>query len=212
MCRLMLVRADSEIPMFPFLEGFAELCRSSSEFQGDGWGIHHRSGDCHEKYKSIEAIWKNDMRSFGRANLMLVHARSAFRDSPITIDQTMPFGDGQTGFAFNGELHGVQLQTPGENGAQKIFNLISRLLDRDAERGFQRAISAVQKRTSRMRAMNIIHINGQHIWYSSTFTQAPAYFTLHIRRTPGLVVLCSQPLPGLSDWRPVPNNCVEVLQ
>ena len=88
--------------------------------------LHGASKDQWKHYKSLKPIWEDDLRQFGSSDLFLVHARSAFRDEGICIDNNMPFYDDKHVFVFNGELRGVRIKSQGRIGAEKIFNYIKR--------------------------------------------------------------------------------------
>ncbi|MCP4896515.1 MAG: hypothetical protein GY906_06020 [bacterium] len=212
MCRLLLVSSRNGFALRPVLESFSEMCRNSREYQGDGWGVLHRSGLSSSVHRSVEPIWTSNFAEFRTANLVLAHARSAFRNDPPSLAHTMPFISGDIGFAFNGELHGVRLRSQGSNGAQKIFSLADRLIRSDPERGFQRAITAIRNHTDHIRALNIVMTDVKRIYFSTTFSQEPDYFSLHIKRSSDMIAICSEPLPDDQEWTPVPNNTMEVLQ
>ena len=108
----------------PVLESFRERCRDSREYQGHGWGAAWRSSGAWSRYRSLTPIWDDDPELPAEVDFLVVHARSAFRDEGIDIENNMPFYRGERVFVFNGELQGVRLRVPGRIGAEKIFNLI----------------------------------------------------------------------------------------
>ena len=69
----------------------------------------------------MRPIWEDDWRPPGRTTLLLAHARSAFRDEGIRVENNMPFHDGERGFIFNGELRGVRIRERGRIGAEKVY-------------------------------------------------------------------------------------------
>lgn len=209
MCRLLLVQSRIPFEMRRYLEAFSSNCQSSREYQGDGWGVYHRLADRGALDRDTTPIWSADFSSYDRAHLMLVHARSAFRDAPPTLAHTMPFTSGSLAFAFNGELHRVRLRTPGDNGAQKIFGLSARLMRRDPDRGFHRAVDAITARSSHVRAMNIVMTDSDRVYCCTTYSQESDYFSLHLKRTDGFIAICSKPLFEEPGWETIPNNTVE---
>ncbi len=120
MCRILYARADSEFSIAEMLRPFAELSRASREFQGHGWGCAWREGDHWRQYHDIRPIWEDDLEQFGGSNLLLVHARSAFRDEGIVVENNMPFSDGESMFIFNGELRGVRIKSHPLFGTQCV--------------------------------------------------------------------------------------------
>ena len=121
MCRILALQGDAPLDARPFLAAFAEACRRSKEFQGDGWGVSWREGLEWRSFHTLQAIWETALPDLPRSTLFLVHARSAFRNERIVVENNMPFVDEGLAFAFNGELRGVRLQAPGdtrERGSQ----------------------------------------------------------------------------------------------
>ncbi len=210
MCRMLLIRSDEEFDVRPHLESFAEMCRSSSEYQGDGWGALTVNGT-RQTVKHPTPIWEHDFGDLGRARLLLVHARSAFRTHPLGVEHNMPFVDGPYGFAFNGELHGVTLRSAGETGAAKIFDLVRRLDHGDPEGSLRRTIGLLETHSRSIRACNLILTDGDRSWVFSRQTEQPGYFTMHLARRDGTVAVSSEPLANGLEWRPLPTGTVEVV-
>ncbi|HMS66381.1 MAG TPA: hypothetical protein PKD83_14150, partial [Ignavibacteria bacterium] len=104
MCRLLFVRSETEFNPKEYLEKFAKLSKESKEFQGHGWGCSYLENNEWKHYKNICPVWEDDLSQFGKTKLITVHARSAFRDEGIVIENNMPFHDDRYIFTFNGEL------------------------------------------------------------------------------------------------------------
>jgi len=183
MCRILYARADSAFSIAEMLAPFAELSRTSREFQGHGWGCAWREGERWRQYHDIRPIWEDDLEQFGSSNLLLVHARSAFRDEGIVVENNMPFSDGESMFIFNGELRGVRIQSEGRIGAEKIYNYIRRFDKGDKLAATARAVDIIKKRSSYVRAMNIVLSDDRD---------------LHL--------VCSQPFAGDQGWSRIDNN------
>ncbi|MDH3224595.1 MAG: hypothetical protein OEO23_12835 [Gemmatimonadota bacterium] len=218
MCRILAVTAPGSFDVRPWLETFAARCRTSGEYQGDGWGIAWRTSDGWERYRSVGPIWSEGERSFPASTTFLVHARSAFRDTPVAVEHNMPFLDGQTAFAFNGELRGVRLAVPGVNGAARLFHLFGRLRETSSgasTAALERLDRAVVARTEYVRALNVVVVDEGGVHIRSRFGEDPDYFTLHAcaeARGPGgerAAVVSSEAMtvPGADiHWQPVPNG------
>ncbi len=116
---------------------------------------------------------------FGDTRLLLVHARSAFRDEGIVVENNMPFSDGESMFIFNGELRGVRIQSEGRIGAEKIYNYIRRFDKGDLVRRHDKAVDIINKRSSYVRAMNIILSDGEQSCLSSSYSEDPEYFQMY---------------------------------
>ena len=108
MCRLLAVRSQNPFDPRDYLTRFAFIARNSKEYQGHGWGCSWLAGGGWNTYRNVCPVWDDGLSRFGRTTLLLAHARSAFRDEGVAVENNMPFTDGRTVFIFNGELHGVE--------------------------------------------------------------------------------------------------------
>lgn len=211
MCRLLLIKSQNEFDLSFYLKTFAELCRTSKEYQGHGWGLTFLNAGHQNKYHSITPIWENDLSSFGSTTFVLAHARSAFRDEGIVIKNNMPFSDNTYTFAFNGELQGVRIKEEGRIGAEKIFNYIKRFDKGDMKLAFERAMSLIPKKARYIRAMNILMTNFDSIFINSLYNEDPDYFAMYRKHEDNKLIICSQPFPQEAGWQKIANNTTEVL-
>jgi glutamine amidotransferase len=212
MCRLFAIRHSEKISMTPYLEQFARLAQQSPEYQGHGWGIAYRvDGQKWAHDKNINPIWEDDMRRFPPTDMLIAHARSAFRDEGIVVENNMPFYDDDAIFVFNGELQGVRIREEGRIGAEKIFNFIKRF-NRQGDLGaaLQKGTEQLHKRTRYVRAMNIIMTDKARFYVSSSYAERPDYFQLVVNEDRS-VIICSDPFPGESGWHPIPNHCFNIF-
>jgi len=212
MCRLLLIKSEQEFEINPYLETFSSICKNSKEYQGHGWGMTYMDGRRRDIYKSLKPIWADDFSIFGSARFLLVHARSAFRDEGIKLENNMPFMDEKYSFIFNGELHGVRIKEEGRIGAERIFNYIKRFYKDDMQEAFQKAVRIINKKTKYIRAMNILMSDFHSIYLCSIFNEDEEYFSLFKKQTVDALIICSGPFPKEQGWKPVPNNTIEVLQ
>ena len=186
MCRILYARAQQPFSISSLLEPFAELSKNSSEYQGHGWGCSWRADDRWHHYHHIDPVWDDDFSRFGETALLLVHARSAFRDEGIVIENNMPFDDGESVFIFNGELRGVRIKSEGRIGAEKIFNYIRRFDQGDKMAALDKAVGIIKKRSAYIRAMNIILSDGERSYLSTRYSENPEYFQMHETKTDSL--------------------------
>ena len=126
MCRLLFVNSKQQFAIEDYLKKFALVSRNSREFQGHGWGCAYRVDNDWKFYRNVKPIWEDEFSKFGVSNRLVVHARSAFKDEGIVVENNMPFNDEKNIFIFNGELRGVKIKEEGRIGAEKIFNYIKR--------------------------------------------------------------------------------------
>jgi glutamine amidotransferase len=193
------------------LKALAHIAKHSKEYQGHGWGCAFLCDDEWRTYKNIQPIWaEDDLDRFGSSSLLIAHARSAFQNRGIVIENNMPFFDGRYIFIFNGELRGVRLLEKGRNGAEKIFNFIKRFDTGRMEAALRRATGIIEKRTEYIKAMNIIVADKEKAFVASWFNEDPDYFTLRVKKNDELII-CSEPYPGVADWADIPNRSIEVF-
>ena len=214
MCRILYARAAQPFSISELLRPFAEMARDSREFQGHGWGCAWRDadGDANgdtsgwQQYHNIRPVWEDDLSQFGSTHLLLVHARSAFRDEGIVVENNMPFSDGKSVYIFNGELRGVRIQSEGRIGAEKIYNYIRRFDMGDLCAATTKAVDIIKKRSSYVRAMNILLSDGEQTCVSTNYSEDPQYFQMYRKQDNDLQLVCSRPLAGEIDWQAIENN------
>lgn len=213
MCRLLLVKSDK--PFYPseHLEKFAEICRTSKEYQGHGWGMAFLDVLGKPRiHKSINPIWEETPDGWPATTFLLVHARSAFRDEGIEIENNMPFFDERYVFIFNGELQGVRIKEEGRIGAEKIFNYIKRFDKGDLLQAVRKGASIIRKKTRYIRAMNIIMTDFKQSCFFSHYNEDPQYFAMHQKKQNDTYILCSQPYPGENNWQQIANNTIKEIE
>lgn len=219
MCRLLAVCSPQPFDLDRYLEPFAEIARTSSEYQGHGWGCGWMTSTGWRLYHGIDPVWEDPSPPRGYTRLLVAHARSAFRDEGIEVCNNMPFFDGRSLFLFNGELRGVRLKEKGRIGAEKVFNFIKRFEHGDMAEAMRKGIGIVERRTRYVRAMNIIIADAQAIHVTNRFNDSPDYFRMHVSDSPERLVVCSDPLPrddsessGEGEWRSLAPNAVHTYR
>lgn len=212
MCRLLFVKSDSDFEISYHLEKFAEVCKSSKEFQGHGWGCSYLNEENDwQHYKNINPIWEDDFIKFETSNRLIVHARSAFEDKDIFIENNMPFYDDEFIFVFNGELRGVKINSEGRIGAEKIFNFIKRFHNYDMKKAIEKGTEIIVKKSNSIRAMNIIIADKENAYVSSLFNVEQDYFQMSYKKSNDELIICSQNYIGENDWTKINNKSLEVF-
>ena len=211
MCRILYVRAETPFAMPTMLAAFAEISENSTEFQGHGWGCSWQENGRWRQYHNIRPVWEDDLSGFGSSHLMLVHARSAFRDEGIVVENNMPFTDDESVFVFNGELRGVRIQSEGRIGAEKIYNYIRRFDKGDKLAAMKKAVEIIKKRSAYVRAMNVILSDGENSCLSTNYSEDPEYFQMYQKHDDGTHLVCSRPFTGENDWSKIENNTTMTL-
>ena len=210
MCRLLVVRSQDPFDPRDHLTRFAAIARKSKEYQGHGWGCAWKDERQNWKiYRNICPVWEDDLSRFPRTSLLIGHARSAFEDRDIVVENNMPFSDGERVFIFNGELRGVKIREQGRIGAEKIFNFIRRFDSGDTLTALKKAARLIRNRTRYIRGMNIIMVKEMAIYLSTFFSEDEEYFTMRCREGAELVI-CSEAYPSEEGWRCIANETVRV--
>ena len=212
MCRLLWLRAPKPVQVTQHLEAFAAICEDSSEYQGHGWGCAWLDDNQWRFHHSITPIWQDALDGFNDTSLFLAHARSAFRDEGIRVENNMPFTNGNRVFIFNGELSGVRIRESGRIGAEKIFNYSNRFSHLGALPGLQKTVEVIEKRTRYIRAMNLIIATPQQSLLSTQYNENQGYFQMHRASTDRFKIVCSEPyhLPD-AKWQTIENRTVTEL-
>jgi glutamine amidotransferase len=211
MCRLLVVRSQELFdPANPLIR-FASIAKNSKDYQGHGWGCAWKDhGQIWQIYRNICPIWEDDHFQFPRTTLLVAHARSAFEDRDIVVENNMPFFDGERVFIFNGELRGVKIREQGRIGAEKIFNFIRRFDTRDTLAALKKAVEFIRKRTRYIRGMNIIMVKERAIYLASFFSEDEDYFTIRYKEGPELVI-CSEAFSLEEGWQDIANETVRAF-
>lgn len=211
MCRLLMVRGETELDPATYLGQFREISRQSREYQGHGWGCAWLAQNGHwQFYRNLNPVWEDETNNFPETRLFIAHARSAFRDEGICIENNMPFSDGNTVFVFNGELQGVRIREEGRIGAEKIYNYLKRFDRGDLGAAVSRGIGVIDKRTRYIRAMNIFLAESNAVHVVSWFGEEPEYFQMRQAIDHRAHIICSMPLDLASqpEWHRIPNHTV----
>lgn len=206
MCRLLYVNSKNEFNISEYLEKFAEVSQKSKEYQGHGWGCAYLEDNIWKYYKNVKPIWEGEFSNFGSTKRLIVHARSAFKDEGIVVENNMPFYDDRSIFIFNGELRGVKIKEDGRIGAEKIFNYIKRFDKGNLKEALQKGTEIITKKSTYVRAMNIILSDSNASYIHSQFNEDEEYFTMHSRLTYDTIIVCSDPFIGEEGWQPITNN------
>jgi predicted glutamine amidotransferase len=210
MCRILAVTSAHPVDAAGHLRAFADVARHSREYQGHGWGCAWQEDGQWRTYHSILPVWQDDLDRFGQARVFVAHARSAFRDEGIAVENNMPFVDEPFAFVFNGELRGVRIAEAGRIGAEKLFRFLVRRGAGQGEHGMRVAVRLVEQRTRYVRAMNAVIAGEGRFVLCSSFNEDDEYFTLHAKRREGLTVICSEPYRDETGWTLVSNRTIEV--
>ncbi|MFT5172249.1 MAG: putative glutamine amidotransferase [Gammaproteobacteria bacterium] len=201
MCRVLFVRGDQPFDPLPHLAALAKIARDSKEYQGHGWGYAWpKAGGGWNTYHDIRPIWEDptlaDAACFAHTRVLVAHARSAFHDEGIVVENNMPFVDETCAFIFNGELRGVRIKAEGRIGAEKIFNYLKRFHKGALHEAVLKGSDIINRRTRYVRAMNMVVVDAQQAVVSCHYGEDPNYFQLRHTKRDGLDMVCSQSYPS----------------
>ena len=206
MCRLLFVQNRNEFNISEHLSKFATIAKNSKEYQGHGWGCSYLINNEWIHYRNISPIWEDDLNQFPTSKRLIVHARSAFEDKDIVVENNMPFNDDKYVFIFNGELRGVKIKADGRIGAEKIFNFIKRFDKSGMDKALPKGVKIINKKPSYIRAMNIIIAEKDRVHYSSLFNEDKEYFQMHFKQNDDELIICSEVYPNETGWNKIENK------
>ncbi len=206
MCRLLFVQNKMDFPIGEHLSKFALIAKNSKEYQGHGWGCSYLIDDNWVHYKNIKPIWEDDFKQFGKTKRLIAHARSAFEDKDIVVENNMPFYDDKYIFIFNGELRGVKIKADGRIGAEKIFNFIKRFDKTGMESAISKGTNIITNKSAYVRAMNIIIAEKDKVHYSSLFNEDGEYFQMFFKQSENELIICSEIYPNEINWNRIENK------
>jgi len=211
MCRLLLLYHPEGVDPALHLDHFRKLSRDSPEYQGHGWGCAWLDDTGRWMlYHAIRPVWEDTTPVFPRTCLFIAHARSAFRDEGIAVENNMPFSDGGRVFAFNGELRGVRIKEAGRIGAEKVFNYIKRFDRGDMRGAVERGVNIIGKRSRYIRAMNFFLADPENVYIHCLFNEDPGYFQLRQTTMNGIRVCCSDTYDERRfRWQAIPNRTIQ---
>ena len=206
MCRLLFVQNKNEFSISEHLSKFATIAKNSKEYQGHGWGCSYLTDNEWIHYKNIKPIWEDDLSQFPKSKRLIVHARSAFEDKDIIVENNMPFNDDKYIFIFNGELRGVKIKADGRIGAEKIFNFIKRFDKSGMDKALPKGVEIINKKSAYIRAMNIIIAEKESVHYSSLYNEDEEYFQMHYKQSDSELIICSEVYPNETGWNKIANK------
>jgi len=212
MCRLLAMRSNTAFAIASVLKKFAKISRNSKEYQGHGWGCAWKNTAGNWKYyKNLKPIWTDNLNQFDKTTFFIAHARSAFEDRNIIIENNMPFYDNNYIFIFNGELRGVKIREQGRIGAEKIFNYIKRFDKGNMQEALEKATQFIKKRTTYIKALNIIITDREKLFIYTNFNENEDYFQMWQKQENNTVIICSDPLEESNDWQKIQKNTTMVI-
>ncbi len=211
MCRLLYIRSSESFALAPHLKEFAKTASNSPEDQSHGWGCAWIEQGNWRFYHSLTPVWEDNLDQFASSKCVLAHARSAYKNEGIEIQNNMPFYDGSRVFIFNGELQGVRVREEGRIGAEKVFNFVKRFDHGDLLAAIREGVARLERKTRYIRAMNFIIAQPDRAWLNTQFGENPQYFQMHEKSCDNLFMVSSTPYQGDPLWTPIANRTTAVL-
>ncbi len=213
MCRLLAIRSKKKVKTAEELKKFSLLCKNSKEYQGHGWGCAYKDNSGGWKYyRNVKPIWEDTFDAFPKSTFLIAHARSAFQDKDIVVENNMPFYDDNLIFTFNGELQGVTIREKGRTGAQKIFHMIQKEIKKQKiEKAIQTIVEEIKQRSRYIKAFNVIISDKEKIFVVNIYNENPEYFQMYYKENEEEISICSEHYPNEKDWKKVSTNNVTVF-
>jgi len=223
MCRM--IAAVGRFPTERLLEGLLLMAQDRNglhelnegkqgKFQhGDGWGVLYREGGELKRHRSTEPCWADpNLDRFSDKEILLLHARRASPDIPVSLENTHPFQHHCCGqnwfFCHNGTVRESLPQFEGLEGttdSERLFHLLLASYDEHDDLGsFQRVLEGLQDYT----ALNSFLLNRRYLYLFNLYREHPRYYTLHIHRDERGALISSEPLPGFSGWEALENGTI----
>ena len=213
MCRLLAIRSKTKFAIHKQLQIFASLCKNSKEYQGHGWGCAYKDNSGGWKYyRNVKPIWEDTFDAFPESTFLIAHARSAFQDKDIVVENNMPFYDDNLIFTFNGELQGVTIRENGRTGAQKIFHMIQKETKKQkTEKAIENVVEEIKQRSRYIKAFNVIISDKERIFVVNIYNENPEYFQMYYKENEKGITICSEHYPHEKDCKKVPTSNVTVF-
>ncbi len=213
MCRLLCVRSSGAIDPQFHLSKFAHTAQFSPEDQSHGWGCAWMLGNQWNFYHNLKPVWEDTFDHVPQTNFLLAHARSAYRNEGIAVENNMPFTDGSKVFIFNGELQGVRIREKGRIGAEKVFNFVKRYDDGDTLSAIRTGVRILKQKSNYVRAMNFIIAQHDRAWLNSEYSENSDYFQMHEKFAGDVHIISSSPYENEFDWIGISNHVArEIVQ
>lgn len=204
MCRFIIVHSQNKIKPQKLMSSFSNIAKKSKaldgDWQGDGCGIAwvNKEGTWSLR-KSLLPIWqdRNLFKDIEETNIFIAHARSAsFNEQKGFIEFNEPYINKKFAFVFNGILKGVSLNPPGKIGAQKIWYLLEKELERnEPNKALEIIKELLLKNSKEIVALNIGLATPENIYSLCYFSRNPEYYKLWSYKDKNLEVICSEEIP-----------------
>ena len=219
-CRMLL--SVGQIPMDQLLSDFQLMAQNKNEIHElnknnpnflhkDGWGIVLGEAGSLELYKKDCPCWEDpkfkDYRN-ASPDFVMLHARRASKNTPVNLESTQPFKEGEWFFCHNGTIYDF---IPGKRSDSREF--LSFLLERLYEAGDkEKAIRAATRRIKRYSGLNFLLSNGNETYVLNKFLEYPQYYTMKYLNNEGLAIISSEILPSFyGDWEKMPHDRIAKL-
>ncbi len=214
MCRFLMIKSKKPAQIMSILGDFAQMCKENIEWQGDGWGVAWKEEGAAQRAlpggwkieKSLKPIWEdiNRFNDIPASTLTIIHARGAsFPSQKGDIGYNQPYADDNLCFVFNGELYGVSINAEGKIGAQKIFSLVKKNLDKDNPKQTLTKIQDLLIKNSKgILGLNIGYVLNNAFFISCYFgdDSKKDYYTVRYFKDGSQTIVCSEKISNY-PWR-----------
>ena len=221
-CRMLV--CAGKLPMPQILDDFKLVALNRNEkheineekpllVHGDGWGIVVGRFGKLEPYKRAVPCWEDPKYKkyyHVNADFLILHARNATLNTPISYGFTHPFEKGGWFFCHNGTIHDLA-EPRDRSDSERFFELIL-----DAMRDETEVVGAIKSALSKIKsfsAINFILANKGKAYVLNKFQKMyPQYYTMKYLATENLVIVSSECLQNFDDaWKELGNDQLAVL-
>jgi len=221
-CRMLV--CAGKLPMTQILDDFKLMALNKNEkheinkeqpspVHGDGWGIVTGRFGKLELYKQAVPCWKDPKyKEYYQVNVdfLILHARRATLNMPISYGFTHPFEKDGWFFCHNGTVY--DLTDPKDRSdSERFFETILNVMKDENE-----VVSAIRLAVNKVKsfsAINFILANNRKAYVLNKFQKEyPQYFTMKYFVTENYVIVSSERLQHFGDaWKELGNNNLAVL-
>ena len=219
----MLVCAG-KLPMAQILDDFKIMALNKNEeheinkeqpelVHGDGWGIVTGRFGKLEFYKQAVPCWKDPKyKEYYKvdADFMILHARRATMNMPISYGFTHPFQKDGWFFCHNGTVYDLT-DRKDRSDSERFFETILDIMKDENE--VVGAIRLAVNKVKSFSAINFILANNSKAYVLNKFhKEYPRYYTMKFFATENCVMVSSEHLQHFDEeWEELGNNKLAVL-
>lgn len=221
-CRMLI--CAGKLPMPQILDDFKPIALNKNEkheinrekphlLHNDGWGIVTKRNGKLELYKKAVSCWEDPKyKKYYEMDIdfLILHARKATPNMPISYSFTHPFEKNGWLFCHNGTIHDLTEQKD-KSDSERFFEMILDAMKDETE--VTTAIKIALSKVKSYSAINFILANDNKAYILNKFQEYPQYYTMKYFATKSIVMVSSERLQHFNDaWKELGNNNLAILE